>query len=339
MGLTRYLIRRLVFLVFTLIGVSLMVFILSHMVPADPVAANLSQANLNNPELIAAFKAKWGLDQPLYVQYFTYIKNFLHGDMGTSIRTKRDVLVDLKQYFPATIELSIFSIIIAVVLGILFGIVSAIKRNSFIDQILRAVSVLGVSLPQFWFGLAMLYVFYYKLGWLPGPGRIGAGFATPTGGTGFFLIDAMKMKDWALFKDVLRHLLLPAIVLGAFTMGLITRTTRAGLLEVMSMDYIRTARAKGLKEKAVIMKHALGNALIPVITVIGLGFGNLLGGTVVIETIFGWPGVGQYAYKSATFLDFPAIIGVSLLIAAIYIVINLITDLLYGILDPRVRYE
>ena len=327
------------FLVLLIFGVATMVFIISHMVPSDPVVANLSQRNMNNPELVSAFKQKWGLDQPLYVQYVKYIQSLCHGDLGTSIRTGNPVMEDLKLYLPATLELAFIYIIIAAILGIVFGIVSATKRNSIADQILRGVSVTGVSMPIFWFALIMLYIFYFRLGWAPGPGRLSPFMEPPAYSTGMYLIDSVVSGNWAAAGDSLSHLVLPSIVLASFTMGLIARTTRSSLLEVMSTDYIRTARAKGLNSKLLMMRHALGNSLIPVLTVIGLGFANLLGGMVLVETIFAWPGIGQYAYQSVTTLDFPAIIGVALLIALNYVIINLIVDLMYGVIDPRVRFK
>ncbi len=339
MGILRFIARRLLFLVFLILGVSLLVFLISHLVPADPVLAFLSQRNIDDPEIVAAFKAKWGLDKPLLVQYFMYLKNLLRGDLGVSIRTHRPVLQDLAEYFPATLELATFAILLAMFFGVIFGILSATLRNSIIDQLLRAVSVLGVSAPSFWVALVFLFLFYFHLGWAPGPGRLSSRIAAPAGMTNLYVLDAILQGKWDVARDAFQHLLLPGIVLGAFTMGLITRTTRSSLLEVLSKEYIRTARAKGLTESLLIIKHALGNAFIPVITVIGLGFGNLLGGTVLVETIFAWPGIGQYAFQSARSLDFPAIIGVSLLIAVNYVVINLSIDIIYGIIDPRVRYE
>jgi peptide/nickel transport system permease protein len=322
-----------------MIGISLIVFLLSHAVPSDPVVANLSQRNLANEEMVAAFRAKWGLDKPLYRQYITYLGNLLHGDMGISIRTQRPVFDDLARYFPATVELACLGILFAVIFGILFGVISAIKRNTLTDHLLRGFSVFGVSVPSFWLALIMLFVFYLGLGIAPGPGRISARIALPVHRTGFFTLDALAMGNFPLLLDVMSHLVLPGICLGMFTMGLITRTTRSNLLEILSQDYIRTAHAKGLREGDVIRKHALGNALIPVVTVIGVGFGNLLSGMVLVETIFAWPGIGQYAFQSAQNLDFPAIMGVSLLIALNYVIINLVIDLLYGFLDPRVRYR
>ena len=329
--------KRLVYLVIMLVGVATLVFILTKMVPGDPVTANLSQRALGDPEIVAAYKAKYGLDQPIYVQYVKYIQNLLKLDLGTSIRTNKPVLGELSRCYPATIELALFAIVIAAILGILFGIISAIRRNSVIDQIVRAISVTGVSIPSFWFALLVLYFVYYKLHLLPGPGRLSNSFSAPATVTGMYVIDSLIEGNIPKALDAISHLILPGTVLAAFTMGLITRTTRSNLLDVMSTDYIRTARAKGLGRTGVIMRHALGNALIPVLTVIGLGLGNLLGGMVLVETIFNWPGVGQFAYESVLSNDFPAIIGVALLIALNYMIINTVVDILYGVIDPRVR--
>ena len=322
-----------------LFGVSLFVFLISHLVPSNPTAANLSQSALNDPEIVAAYEAKWGLDQPLWKQYFVYMSNLAKGDLGVSIRTSRPVLDDLKQCFPATLELSVFAMIIAIVLGIGFGIVSAIFKDKPIDHIIRTVSISGVSLPSFWFALLVLSLFSAKLGLFPSGSRYNLRQFAPKGGTGLYVIDAIMKGDGAFLGNVLQHLFLPALVLGFFTMGLIARQARSNLLETMSSDYIRTARAKGMSNRRVVVRHALGNALVPVITVSGMGFCNLLGGMVFVEQIFGWPGLGQYAYLAAKTLDFPAICGVSLLIAVVYVVVNLLIDILYGVIDPRIRYE
>ena len=329
--------KRLIYLVVMLFGVATLVFILTKMIPGGPTVANLSQRALNDPEVVAAYRAKYGLDQPVFVQYILYIKNLLHLDLGTSIRTNKPVLDELARCYPATIELALFAIILAALLGILFGVISAIKRNSILDQVVRALSVTGVSIPSFWFALLVLYFFYYKLHIFPGPGRLSNSFSAPATVTGMYVIDSLIEGNPAKALDALQHLILPGLVLAAFTMGLITRTTRSNLLDVMSTDYIRTARAKGLSRVGLIVRHALGNALIPVLTVIGLGLGNLLGGMVLVETIFNWPGVGQFAYESVLSVDYPSIIGVALLIALNYMVINTVVDILYGVIDPRVR--
>jgi peptide/nickel transport system permease protein len=322
-----------------MIGVSFVVFLLSHAVPSDPVAANLSQRSLGNPELVAEFRAKWGLDQPFHRQYAAYLKNLLQGNLGISIRTQRPVLDDLLRHYPATVELAVFGMAFAVFFGMLFGVISAIRRNTLSEQLFRGISIFGVSVPSFWLALILLYVFYLTLGIAPGPGRVSSRVTPPAHVSGFFLLDALLAGNFSLFLDALRHLVLPGACLGMFTMGLITRTTRSSLLEALTQDFVRTARAKGLAEKDVIRKHALGNALLPVVTVIGMGFSNLLSGMVLVETIFAWPGIGQYAFQSAQNLDFPAIVGVSLLIALNYVGINLFIDILYGVLDPRVRYR
>ena len=329
--------KRLIYLVVMLFGVATLVFILTKMIPGDPTVANLSQRALNDPQVVAAYRAKYGLDQPVFVQYILYIKNLLHLDLGTSIRTNKPVLDELARCYPATIELALFAIILAALFGILFGVISAIKRNSILDQVVRALSVTGVSIPSFWFALLVLYFFYYKLHIFPGPGRLSNSFSAPATVTGMYVIDSLIEGNPAKALDALQHLILPGLVLAAFTMGLITRTTRSNLLDVMSTDYIRTARAKGLSRVGLIVRHALGNALIPVLTVIGLGLGNLLGGMVLVETIFNWPGVGQFAYESVLSVDYPSIIGVALLIALNYMVINTVVDILYGVIDPRVR--
>ena len=331
MDTLKFIIKRIFYLLILLLGVA------TRLVPTDPVAANLSQRNLNNEEMVNAFRAKWGLDKPVWQQYLIYLKGLLQLDFGTSIRTGKPVLSELKRCFPATLELSIFAIIFASVVGILFGVISALKRNSVIDQIVRGVSVAGVSVPTFWLALLLLYLFYYKLGIAPGTGRISSYFKPPETVTGLYVIDALIEGNIYKAIDCLGHLVLPGIVLGSFTMGLITRTTRSNLLEVMSTDYIRTAKAKGMARVRLILHHAMGNALIPVLTVIGLGLGNLLGGTVLVETIFTWPGVGQFAYESVLKLDSPGIIGVAILIAFNYGVINTLIDILYGVIDPRVR--
>ncbi len=329
--------KRILYLIVMLLGVATLVFFITKALPGDGTAANLSQRALSDPEVVEAYKAKHGLDKPVIVQYFIYLKNLLHLDLGTSIRTNTAVLDELIRCFPATIELAVFAIVIATVFGILFGIISAMKRNSLADQAVRAISVTGVSIPSFWLALLVLFIFYYKLGIFPGPGRLSTIFSPPATVTGMYVIDSLLEGDIAKAWDAFTHLILPGTVLAAFTMGLITRTTRSNMLDVMSTDYIRTAKAKGLGQKMLILKHALGNALIPVLTVIGLGFGNLLGGMVLVETIFNWPGVGQFAYQSVMSADFPAIIGVSLLVALNYMVINTVVDILYGVIDPRVR--
>jgi peptide/nickel transport system permease protein len=329
--------RRLILMLPLMVGMTLIAFVVSHSVPADPVAAHLGQRAMEDKTIVAAFRQQWGLDRPLPEQYFTYLRNLVQGNMGTSIRTHMPVTEDLGRYLPASAELAIMATLVGVLLGIPFGVISAVRRNQWLDHLLRGVSLLGVSSPVFWLGLIGLYVFYFRLGWLPGPGRLDVGMPEPPRLTGMFTLDSLLSGNWPTFVASVRHLILPGLVLASVYLGLVTRMTRSSMLEVLQADYVRTARGKGLAQRVVIYRHALGNALIPTITVLGLAFGDILAGTVLTETIFSWPGIGRYAYQSAVTLDFPAIMGVSLLIAAVFITVNLVTDIAYVMLDPRLR--
>lgn len=329
--------RRLIALVAMLFGITLITFLLTHLVPGDPAAANLGQRAMSDPEVVKAFNERNGLDKPLPVQYFKYLGGVLHGDLGVSQRTQTPVGEDLLQYVPATLELALTAIVISVIIGVSLGIIAAMRRNTWIDQILRVVSLSGVSVPTFWLALVCYYVFFFKLGWLPGGGRLNPGASPPPFHTGMYTIDSLIAGNTAKFGDALSHLILPALVLAAFTIGLLTRFTRASMLEVLNNDYVRTARAKGMPERTVIRRHVLRPALVPILTVFGVAFGSLLSGTVLVEKIFSWPGIGQYAYESALNLDLPSIMGVSLVVATIYIVINFVVDILYGVIDPRIR--
>ncbi|MCB0074448.1 MAG: ABC transporter permease [Caldilineaceae bacterium] len=337
MPVYQYILRRLALTVPLIIGVTLIAFIISHAVPADPVTANLGQKAMSDPEIVAAFRAEWGLDDPVPQQYFTYVTKLLQGDMGRSIKSRRAVAEDIRAFLPATIELATTAIFFGVIIGILLGVLSSLFRNSWIDHLARFVSLLGVSLPVFWLALLALQIVYAQLGWAAGPGRLDVGLEPPPHVTGLYTIDALLAGQVDIFLNALHHLLLPAIVLGSYTTGLITRVTRSAMLEVLGEDYVRTARAKGLASRKVVMGHAFRNALIPVVTVIGFSYGNLLAGAVLTESIFAWPGIGQYAYRASASLDFPAIMGVSLVIALIFILVNLIVDVLYFWLDPRLR--
>jgi peptide/nickel transport system permease protein len=320
-----------------MIGMTLIAFVVSHSVPADPVAAHLGQRSMEDPTIVAAFRQQWGLDKPLPEQYLSYLRNLVQGNLGVSIRTHMPVAEDLGRYLPASAELAVMATGVGIVLGIPFGVVSAVNRNRWIDHVVRGVSLLGVSSPVFWLGLIGLYVFYFRLGWLPGPGRLDVGMPEPTRLSGMYTLDSLLTGNWSAFIASVRHLVLPGMVLASVYLGLVTRMTRSSMLEVLSADYVRTARGKGLHERAVIFRHALGNALVPTITILGLAFGDILAGTVLTETIFSWPGIGRYAYQSAVTLDFPAIMGVSLLIAVVFITVNLVTDVAYVVVDPRLR--
>ena len=261
----------------------------------------------------------------------------MHGDLGESQQARLPVTEELGTFIPATAELAILSILIAVLVGVGLGVLAAIRQNRLTDHVLRVVSLTGVSMPTFWLALVALYVFFFRLNWLPGTGRLDPQFSEPEHRTGFFTIDAMLQGEWATAADAARHLVLPALVLALYNIGLLTRYTRTAVLDVVNNDYIRAARAKGLPERRVVLRHVLRAALPSVITVIGLAFANVMTGAVLVENIFAWPGIGQYAYRSATTLDLPAIMGVSLFVAVVYIIVNFTVDVLYGVIDPRIR--
>ena len=332
-----YLARRLLFVIPTLFGITLAAFLIANAVPADPITANLPQSALNDENIIRAFRERWGLDKPPAEQYRTYLDNLLHGDFGVSIKTKRPVTDDIRQFLPATIELATAGIISGILIGVSVGIVAAVWRNSLADYVGRIFALLGVSFPVFLLALVLLQVFYAQLGWASGPGRLDVRMVKPPEVTGFFTIDALLAGEWDTFRNALSHLLLPGIMLGVYVSGIIARITRSSMLEVLGMDYIRTARSKGLRERTVIWRHALSNASIPIVTVIGLSYGNLLTGAVLTESIFAWPGIGRYMFRASTSQDFPAIMGVSILIGFIYVGVNFVVDILYYFLDPRTR--
>ena len=335
--LRRFLLQRLGTGLVLCVGITLVAFVLTHLVPGDPAAANLGQRAIGDPAAVAAFRHQYGLDRPLPVQYVLYLKNLLHGNLGISEQSHRPVLADLEEYVPATIELALFAIVLSLVIGIGLGITAAVFRDRWPDHLIRVVSLGGVSMPVFWIALVAFYLFFFKLGWLPGGGRLDPTQNAPTHLTGMYTVDAAVHGQWTLFWSALRHLVLPALVLAIYTVGMLTRFTRASMLEIMGNDYVRAARLKGLPERVVILRHVLRPALVSIITVAGIAFGSLLSGTVLVENIFSWPGVGQYAYRSAVNLDLPAIMGVSLFVALVYIVVNLVVDLLYGVIDPRIR--
>lgn len=320
------------------LGVTLISFVISHAVPADPIVSNLGQVASQRPEIVKAFREKWGLDKPLYLQYLTFVGNLARGELGTSINTRRAVTKDLALFLPATIELATAAVLFALILGLPLGVFAAIRRDGPIDHLARLVSLIGVSIPIFWLATVSLVLFYATLHWTVGPARLGPQIERPEVVTGFFTIDSLLEGDFGTFRDAVSHLLLPGLVLASSIMGLITRVTRSSMLEVLSQDYTRTARAKGLRETVVVARHALRNALIPTVTVLGLAYGGLLSGAVMTETIFAWPGLGRYAFNAVITNDFPAIMGVTFVIGIMYVVVNLVVDLLYGWLDPRIHY-
>lgn len=332
----RYLASRLLVAAVMIQLATLAIFLIANLVPGDPVLTQLGDIAANNPDMVAAFRHRWGLDLPLWDRYWLFLSGLFQGDLGISIASQRPVLDDIEQYGPATVELSTVAFLLSLLIGLPLGIIAALRRDSWIDHLARSVSLVGVSAPTFWLAFIMLAVFYGWLGWAPGPGQISASAFPPPEVTGIMLIDAPLAGDWDTFQDALGHLVLPSIVLAASTMGLITRTTRAAMLEALSQDYVRVARAKGLKRFRIILGHVLPNALLPVVTLGGLAYAQLLTGTVLTETIFSWPGLGRYTFRSAVTLDFPAIMGVTTVVAAIYVIINLLVDLSYAALDPRV---
>ena len=330
-----FLLRRIVGIAAVMIGVSVITFAISHVIPADPVAAALGDHATDAQ--IAQFRAEYRLDRPLPEQYISYATGILHGDLGKSIRTRRSVADDLADSFPATLELSFAALLISIVLGVPAGVWSAVSRGRIPDYVVRVLSLAGGSLPVFWLGLIVIGLFYYQLGWFPGGGRLDTFVSPPPTRTGLYVLDSILAGDVEALRSSLVHLVLPALTLGYFSTAVIARMTRSSMLDVLGQDYMRTARAKGLREPVIVLRHALRNALIPTITIVGLTFGSLLSGAVLTETIFSWPGLGRYATASAVSLDFPAVLGVTLLAAVVYPVANLVVDVAYYWLDPRIQ--
>jgi peptide/nickel transport system permease protein len=335
--MTKYVIRRLLLLIPVLLGMTFISFAVTKAVPIDPVIASISQEASNHPEIVAAYREKWALDKPVFTQYLIYVGNLLHGDLGVSIFTHRPVVDDLRDYLPATVELATVTIIFSAIISIPLGILAAVRRGSAIDLIVRIVTLAGVAMPIFWLALAMLNLFYLHLGWAPAPGRLDYAFIPPPRVTGLYIVDSLIAGDPAEAWDALSHIALPALVLATWSVGLLTRMMRASMLSVLPQDFLTTVRSKGASGLYVIRRHAVPNAMIPVVTVIGLAYGDLLSGALLIETIFGWPGIGRYAYNASVHVDFPAIIGVALVVGVIYTLINLAVDIIYALLDPRVR--
>ncbi|WP_204563026.1 ABC transporter permease [Neobacillus notoginsengisoli] len=337
MDALRYILKRLLLMVPILFGVTLLTFFISNSIPGDP--ARLAAGPYAKAEVVEELREKMGLNDPMYVQYGNYMKKLLQGDLGTSNYTHQPVMKDVKQYFPATLELTLFSMFITILIGIPIGVLSASKKDKIADQISRIIALLGVAMPAFWLGIILLLFFYLKLGVLPGSGRLDNGLSPPTTITGMYTVDALLTGNWVVFKSAIIHLILPGITQAAVTIGMITRMTRSSMLEVLRSDYIRTAFAKGGSEKRVLYGHALRNGMMPILTLLGMTFGNSLGGSVLVESVFSWPGLGKYAVTAITYLDFPAVMAVTLLIAVLFITVNLIIDLLYQVIDPRLNYD
>jgi peptide/nickel transport system permease protein len=333
----RFVLRRLAALVLLGIGITFVVFLLTQLVPGNAAVTNLGEQAAADPEAVAAFEEHYGLDKPLPLRYVLYLGHLATGDLGESALTHDSVRNDLGEFIPATAELALFSIAVASVFGITFGVIAAMRRNRPTDHALRVASLGGISMPTFWIALVALYVFFYRLGWFPGGGRLDPGTPAPPHHTGLYTVDGLLAGQWGVAGEALHHLVLPALVLAAFNVSLLTRYTRSAVLEVVGHDYVRAGRAKGLPERTVVSRYILRAALPSVVTVLGLIFANVLTGAVLVENIFAWPGIGQYAYQAAVNLDVPAIAGVSLFVAVVYITVNFVVDVLYGVIDPRIR--
>jgi peptide/nickel transport system permease protein len=332
-----YIIRRVLLLVPTLLGITLVTFAVTRSIPTDPVVATIGQQAAEHPAIVQAYREKWGLDRPLPMQYLTFVVRLSQGDVGISMFTHRPVAEDLGEYLPATIELATVAILFSTLCSVPLGVIAAKLRGGPLDILIRTATMIGASMPVFWLALIALNVFYFHLHIAPGQGRLDTGLLPPPTITGLYTVDSILAGEFRTFANALAHLALPALVLATWSIGLLTRVTRTSMLAVLHQDFLRTVRSKGAGEFYIMRRHAIGNALIPVITVLGLAYGDLLAGAVMTETIFGWPGIGRYANTAATHADFPAIMGVTVVVAVIYTVVNLAVDLSYGMIDPRVR--
>ncbi|MGH6892363.1 MAG: ABC transporter permease [Dongiaceae bacterium] len=320
----------------TLLGLLLVTFVISRFLPADPVLAVVGDHA--SESTIQAARIRLGLDQPIIVQFWLYLSHVLQGDLGNSIRTGRPIIQELAHVFPATLELATLGVLIGIVLGIPLGVWAAVRKDSMVDHLVRFFGLIGYSVPIFWLGLMGLLVFYAKLDWLPGPGRLDFGYeelVTPI--TGLMTVDTLLAGDIDLFKNALAHLVLPASLLGYFSLAYISRMTRSLMLGQLRQEYILTARVKGVPERRVIWKHAMRNILVPLLTVVALSYGGLLEGSVLTETVFTWRGLGLYITDSIFGQDMPAVLGGTIVVGAIFIVINMLTDVAYRVLDPRAK--
>ena len=334
----RYIGKRLLNLIPVLLGITLVVFAFLHLIPGDPAVVMAGERA--TPEQVAALREQLGLNQPLPLQYLVFLGNLLRLNFGTSIISGVPIAEEIRTRWPATFELSVAAMLVATIIGIPAGVLAAVRKNSAVDNLTMSGSLLGVSLPVYWLGLLLVYLFAVNLQWLPPSGRIsidaGLNFKPITG---FYVLDALLQGNFKAIKDVLSHLILPAVTLGTIPLAILARITRSAMLEVLSQDYIRTARAKGLLERWVIFKHALKNALLPVVTIIGLQFGTLLGGAILTETIFSWPGIGLWIYEGILSRDYPVVQGGVVFVAVAFVIINLLIDLSYAFLDPRIQYQ
>lgn len=339
MGMVTYIFHRFAQMLIVLMVVSITTFMIMRVLPGDPVTVMIGLGPVS-PETIQAMRDQMGLGEPLYTQYFMYMRDLLSGDLGTSWHTGRPVLDDLVQRLPASAELAFYALFLGLLVGIPLGVMAAIRRDGPLDRIIRVLTISGVSIPVFWLGIILVYLLYYRFGLVPAPvGRVSQEFEQQTAITGLVTLDAILTMNGALYRDAMWHLLLPVLTLSYESLAYITRMTRASMLEVLSKQYITVSRSKGLSEVTVMMRHALRNALIPLVTVVALAVGRLLGGAVLVETVYNWPGAGRYIVDSLMARDYSPVQGFILLSAALYTLINLLVDISYGFLDPRIRYE
>ncbi len=333
--MTKIVLRRLAMLVLVTFGVSVICFVISRLIPGDPTQMMLGPRA--TPQAIAEMRSRLGLDQPVTTQYIQYMSDLLRGDFGVSIITRQPVLGELWSYIPATFELMLMAMVLSIVVGVPLGVLTALRRDTWVDNLGRGLAILGISAPTFWLGLMLMLLLYAELGWLPGSGRLDIGVTPPPHVTGLYLVDAAIAGDGLAWRSAFNHLLLPAITLALASVGTVVRLVRGSMLEVLAEDYIRTARAYGLAPWRIHFVYALKNALIPFVTVLGLELAALLFGSVVVESVFAWPGVGNHVLGAILNLDFPVIMGFTVLASVVYVLANLLVDLAYLMLDPRIQ--
>jgi peptide/nickel transport system permease protein len=332
----RFVVQRLLFLPIVLFFISVTVFLSIRFAPGDP--AEITTQQYATKAQLQLLREEWGISRPLWLQYFIFVRNASHGDLGRSFFGNVRVADQVAQRFPATIELAIASIAVSALLGIGAGTIAAVRRGAWVDHLSRILALFGISMPIFWLGLMLIALFSVKLGWLPVSGRIDARTMIESGGR-FLIVDSVLRRDWKGFDSAVRHLILPAITMGMYSAGIVARFARSAMLEVLAQDYVRTAKAKGLPKAIVIYRHALRNAMLPVITILGLQFGAFLGGAAVTETVFAWPGLGKLLIDSINLRDYPQVQASVLILAVTYVLVNSVVDLLYSYIDPRIRYS
>lgn len=336
--MSAFIIRRILTMIPIFLGIIVITFIITRVLPGDPALMIAGEQAL--PEYVDKIRAEYGFDQPIYIQLIDYLKQLMSGDLGQAWHTGHSVVSDITTRLPATIELTLFSMVLAIVVAIPLGVLAATFRNSFIDYVARFLAFFGNAMPIFWLGLLLIVLFYANLNWISAPfGRISENIHPPTDITGLYLIDSLLSNDFVAFKDSFMHLLLPGFCLSLSTMAIVLKMVRASMIDILEQDFIRTARAKGIREILVVCKHGLRNAFIPTLTIIGLQLGYLLGGAIITETIFVWPGLGSYVTESIMVNDYAPVQAMTLLSAVIYSMINLLIEILYGVLDPRIRHE